>query len=86
MAALKRINVRETVGRKNNCKLNFFSMTSFEMTKKYICLLKIADTSYKDEQFEEETLSSKNTAKFRDFTKPKCTSSGFFCQSNSASK
>ena len=56
------------------------------MTKKYICLLKIADTGYKDEQFEEETLSSKNTAKFRDFTKPKCTSSGFFCQSNSASK
>ena len=24
--ALERINVRETVGRKNNCKLNFFSM------------------------------------------------------------
>ena len=26
MVALERINVRETVGRKNNCKLNFFSM------------------------------------------------------------
>ena len=26
MAALQRINVRETVGRKNYCKLNFFSM------------------------------------------------------------
>ena len=32
--------------------------------------------------FEEETLSSKNTAKFKDFTMSKCTSSGFFCQSN----
>ena len=36
----------------------------------------------KDEMFEEETLSSKNTAKFKDFTMSKCTSSGFFCQSN----
>ena len=26
MVAPERINVRETVGRKNNCKLNFFSM------------------------------------------------------------
>ena len=26
MVAQGRINVRETVGRKNNCKLNFFSM------------------------------------------------------------
>ena len=26
MVALGRINVRETVGRKNNCKSNFFSM------------------------------------------------------------
>ena len=26
MVALERINVRETVGRKNNCKFNFFSM------------------------------------------------------------
>ena len=26
MVALERINVRETVGRKNNCKLSFFSM------------------------------------------------------------
>ena len=26
MVALERINVRETVGRKSNCKLNFFSM------------------------------------------------------------
>ena len=32
----------------------------------------------KDAMFEEETLSSKNTAKFKDFTMPKCTSSGFF--------
>ena len=31
-----------------------------------------------DEKFEEETLSSKNTGKFKDFTMPKCTSSGFF--------
>ena len=36
----------------------------------------------KDEMFKEETLSSKNTAKFKDFTMPKRTSSGFFCQSN----
>ena len=26
MVVLERINVREGVGRKNNCKLNFFSM------------------------------------------------------------
>ena len=26
MVALERINVRETVARKNNCKLNLFSM------------------------------------------------------------
>ena len=26
MLAQERINVRETVGRRNNCKLNFFSM------------------------------------------------------------
>ena len=26
MLALERINIRETVGRKNNCELNFFSM------------------------------------------------------------
>ena len=26
MVALERINARETVGRKSNCKLNFFSM------------------------------------------------------------
>ena len=32
--------------------------------------------------FEEETLSSKNTAKFRDFKVLKRTSSDFFCQSN----
>ena len=32
----------------------------------------------KDEKFEEETLSSKNTAKFKDFTMPKCTSSRYF--------
>ena len=30
--------------------------------------------------FEEETLSSKNTAKFKDFTMPEFTSSGFFLQ------
>ena len=40
----------------------------------------------KDEKFEEETLSSKNTAKFKDFTMPKFTSSGFFCKSNFALK
>ena len=49
MVSQERINVRDTVGRKNNCKLNFFQCTSFEITKKYICLLKIADTSFKKE-------------------------------------
>ena len=32
----------------------------------------------KDEMFKEETFTSKNTAKFMDFTLPKCASSGFF--------
>ena len=36
----------------------------------------------KDEKFEEETLSSKNTANVKGFAMPKHTSSGFFCQSN----
>ena len=36
--------------------------------------------------FREETLSSKNTTKFKDFIKPKRTSGGFFCQSNFALK
>ena len=40
----------------------------------------------KDEIFEEETLSSKNAAEFKDFTMPKRTSSEFFCQSNFISK
>ena len=31
-----------------------------------------------DEKFEEERLSSKNNAKFKDFTMPKHSSSGFF--------
>ena len=29
MVTLERINVHETVGRKNNCKQNFFSMYFF---------------------------------------------------------
>ena len=54
MVALERINVCETVGRKNNCKLNFFSIYLFEKTKKYIfCLLKIADTSFRNTCFSE---------------------------------
>ena len=32
----------------------------------------------KDEMFKEKALSSKNTAKFKDFTMPKRISSGFF--------
>ena len=32
----------------------------------------------KDEMFEEETFASKSTTKFKDFTMPKRTSSGFF--------
>ena len=32
----------------------------------------------KDEMFEEETFTSKNTAKFKDFTSPKHISSEFF--------
>ena len=39
----------------------------------------------KDEIFE-ETLSGKNTPKFKDFAMPKRTSSGFFCRSNFPSK
>ena len=34
----------------------------------------------------EETLSGKNTPKFKDFAMPKRTSSGFFCRSNFPSK
>ena len=37
MVAQERINVRETVGRKNNCKVNFFSMY-FVRTKEEIHL------------------------------------------------
>ena len=33
MVALERINARETVGRKNNCKLNFFAMYSVRNNK-----------------------------------------------------
>ena len=40
----------------------------------------------KDEKFEEEILSHKNTAKFKDFTMPKFTSSGFFYKSDFALK
>ena len=40
----------------------------------------------KDEMFKEKALSSKNTAKFKDFTMPKCISSGFSCHSNFALK
>ena len=36
--------------------------------------------------FKEETLSSKYTAKFKDFTMPKHASGGFFCQPNFALK
>ena len=37
MVAQERINIRETVGRKNNCKVNFFSMY-FVRTKEEIHL------------------------------------------------
>ena len=47
MVALERINFRETVARKNT-KLNFFSMYFVRNNEKYICLLKIADTSFKN--------------------------------------
>ena len=46
LVAQERINVCETVGRKSNCKISF-QCTSFELTKKHICLLKIVDTSFK---------------------------------------
>ena len=45
MVALEGIKVRETVERKNNCKLISFQCTLFEITKKYICLLKIVKNS-----------------------------------------
>ena len=38
----------------------------------------------KEQIFERKTMTSKNTAKFKDYTLPKCTISGFFCQSNFA--
>ena len=41
MVALERINVHETVGRKSNCKLNFFSMYFVRKNEE------IADTSFK---------------------------------------
>ena len=39
-----------------------------------------------NEMFEEETLSRKNTAKFKDLTTSKFTTSGFFCKSDFALK
>ena len=45
MVAQERINVRETVARKNNCKLNFFSMYCIRNNEEYICLLKIVKNS-----------------------------------------
>ena len=40
----------------------------------------------KDEMFKKETFASENPANFKDSTMPRCTSSGFFCQSNFALK
>ena len=48
MVAQARVNVHETIGRKNNSKLNFFSITWYEIMKKYTFLRKIADTSFKN--------------------------------------
>ena len=50
MVAQERINVRETVGRKNNCKVNFFSMYFVGTKEEIHFLLKIVkngDTSFK---------------------------------------
>ena len=44
MVAQERINVRETVERKNNCKVNFFSMY-FVRTKEEIHAFKIVKNS-----------------------------------------
>ena len=40
----------------------------------------------KEQIFEGETMTSTNTAKFKDYTLPKWTNSGFFCQTNFALK
>ena len=51
MVARDRITVRETVGRKNNCKVNFFSKyfvrTNEEIYLSFKNSEKIADTSFK---------------------------------------
>ena len=58
MVAQERINVRETVGRKNNCKLNFFSMY-FVQTNEEIHL------SFKNsEKYRTQALNFKSFASF----------------------
>ena len=47
MVAQERINVREQWEEKTTVSYISFQYTSFEKTKKYICLLKVADASFK---------------------------------------
>ena len=68
--SLKNVHYRCQLGNKN-CKyrfkqniLNFLSFWRYNFSKV--------------EMFEDETLTRKNPAKFKDFIMPKCTSSGFF--------
>ena len=58
MVAQERINVHETVGRKNNCKLNFFS-TYFVRTNEEIHL------SFKNsEKYNKQTQQTSRTFTF----------------------
>ena len=51
MVVQERINVRETVVRKNNCKLNFFSMY-FVQNKEIFLSFKNSGTSFKERFFQ----------------------------------
>ena len=68
--SLKNFHCRCQIGNKDSrycCKQNIFNFQNF-----------LQYNFIKDEMFKEETFASKNTAKSKDFTMPKRTSSGFF--------
>ena len=58
MVAPERINLLETVGRKTTVSYISFQCTSFEIRKKYICLLKIVKNS--GHKLEMKILDTKN--------------------------
>ena len=68
--SLKNFRCRRQLGNKDSkysFKQNIFNFSYF-----------LQYNFIKDEMFEEETFASKSTTKFKDFTMPKRTSSGFF--------